>query len=74
MWRDRRVRLDPSVVPFKLSSDGGFHLTDSEKSAFTKKLREAKGPANIPLAMAKNLNELISQVLSSYSPTPETTT
>lgn len=60
------VRTMPMAL--KLASDGGCQLNDDEKTIVARQLREARGPANIPLTEAEFFVQIVGSVVSSYPP------
>lgn len=47
----------------KLESDGGYQLTDTEKTSIALQLREARGPGDIPLTEAGLLVQMVHSMI-----------
>lgn len=58
-----RARTIPTSP--KLTSDGGCQLTEAEKTAVARQLRETRGPTNIPLSEARLLVQMVGSVIYS---------
>lgn len=67
-WDASKIQLQSMPTTLKLASDGGCHLNDEEKIRMAKQLRDASGPAHIPLEQTKLLMGIVDKSVSKYPP------
>lgn len=55
-------------MALKLSSDGGFQISESQRTTVVPQLRDAQGPEHIPIDDVKLLLQMVRSIVSRYPP------